>query len=83
MITVESAIDFATDNCCTVTTDFLIQNGGGAKAFSVSKGGEKLFVRQCYKGAHKWRLGKSKITMTRAQCIVEAVRELSKGKGLY
>lgn len=81
MITIQAAIDMATEEGFTITTDYKVSNGISRpprKVFHVKhkKSGNTVTVRQVYGGSKTWEANGDR--GTRAQMIVEAMRQIKR-----
>ncbi|AUV57147.1 hypothetical protein FDJ47_gp33 [Enterobacter phage Ec_L1] len=77
MVTIQGAIDFATDNGVVVGATFT-EGMLERKYFRVKRGDKQLKVEHC--GGKKWRIVKAGFKpQTQAHCIVDAVTELLDG----
>lgn len=78
MLTINDAIDYATDYETVVTDAVEVAGGEGRKAFRVCKAGKKsILIKQVAKGSRYWEV-KGHLT-TRAKAIRIAVNLLNEG----
>lgn len=82
MITIQQAIDHATDNGVIVTDHFRKRsNGKTSNAFKVGyRGGVMVTAIQVAKGSRQWRIDTKRNTFigSQAECIMKAIEWLTK-----
>lgn len=84
MITIQAAIDTATEEGFTISTDYKVSGGVTRPPYKVfhvthKKSAFNIVVRQVYAGSKTWDVDGDR--GTRAQMIIEAMRKIKKHLG--